>query len=304
MASATAIAQPQQARIVVGFPPGGSADITARLIADQLKDSLSIPVRVENRAGAGGRVAAQHVKESEPDGGTMMVVPVAVMVIQPMVFSGLKYDTVRDFTPLSTAVTFPLAISVSSANPSRDLKSLAQWLRANPDKANFGTPGAGSLPHFFGGILAQKLGVDLTHVPFQGGAPLLVNLIGQQIGIGIDTPAEFAENHRAGKVRVIATTATTRSAQFPEVQTLREQGLDIDASAWFGVFAPAGMRPELAAKLSAALGQALRNPGVVERLGSLGLTASPGTPEELRDRMARDTALWGPAVKASGFKAE
>lgn len=299
-----AMAQPQSARIVVGFPPGGSADITARLIADQLKDSLGLPVRVENRAGAGGRVAAQHVKESAADGSTMMLVPFAVMVIQPMVFPGLKYDTTRDFTPLTTAVSFPLAIAIGAANPSRDLQSLATWLKSHPAKANYGTPGAGSMPHFLGEMLAQRMNLKLTHVPFQGGAPLLINLIGDQIGIGIDTPAEFAENHRAGKVRVLATSGATRAAQFPDVRTLREQGVDIDASAWFGMFAPAGMDRALTLKLSAAVGQALRAPAVVQRLSSLGLTAEPGTPDALRDRMARDIALWGPAVKASGFKAK
>jgi tripartite-type tricarboxylate transporter receptor subunit TctC len=159
------------------------------------------------------------------------------------------------------------------------------------------------MPHFLGEMLAQRMNLTLTHVPFQGGAPLLINLIGDQIGIGIDTPAEFAENHRAGKVRVLATSGATRPSQFPDVRTLREQGVDIDASAWFGMFAPAGMDRALIVKLSAAIGQALRAPAVVQRLSSLGLTAEPGTPDALRDRMSRDIALWGPAVKASGFKA-
>lgn len=299
-----ALAQTQPVRIVVGFPPGGSADVTARLIADHMKDTLGVPVRVENRPGAGGRVAAQHVKESAADGTTLMLAPFAVMVIQPMVFSALKYDTVRDFTPLSTAVTFPLAVAVGPGNPSRNLSELSSWLKASPGKANFGTPGAGSMPHFMGEMLSQRLGVSLTHVPFQGGAPLLTNLMGDQIGIGIDTPAEFAENHRAGKVRVIGTSGAARSSQFPEVATLREQGVDLDASAWFGVFAPAGGAPAVTERLSDAIGKALREPGIVQRLATLGLTAAPDKPEELRARMGRDIALWGPAVKASGFKAD
>jgi tripartite-type tricarboxylate transporter receptor subunit TctC len=297
-------AQSQPVRIVVGFPPGGSADVTARLIAEHMKDTLGVPVRVENRPGAGGRVAAQQVKESPPDGTTLMLVPFAVMVIQPMVFSSLKYDTVRDFTPLSTAVTFPLAVAVGPGNPSRNLSELSNWLKANPGKANFGTPGAGSMPHFMGEMLAQRLGVSVTHVPFQGGAPLLASLMGDQIGIGIDTPAEFAENHRAGRVRVIGTSGAARSGQFPDIATLREQGLDLDASAWFGVFGPAGVASAMTERLSDAVGKALREPAIVQRLSSLGLTAAPDGPEDLRARMERDIALWGPAVRASGFKAE
>jgi tripartite-type tricarboxylate transporter receptor subunit TctC len=302
--SQAAVAQTSPVRIVVGVPPGGSADITARLIADHMKDTLGVPVRVENRPGAGGRVAAQHVKESAPDGATLMLTPFAVMVIQPMVFSNLKYDTVRDFTPLATAVTFPLAVAVGPGNPSRNLAELSQWLKANPGKANFGTPGAGSMPHFMGEMLAQRLAIPLTHVPFQGGAPLLTQLMGDQIGIGIDTPAEFAENHRAGKVRVIGTSAAARSGQFPEVATLREQGVDLDASAWFGVFAPAGLGAALTDRLSEAIGKALRDPGIVQRLSALGLTAAADRSDDLRARMTRDIALWGPAVKASGFKAD
>lgn len=298
------LAQASPVRILVGFPPGGSADLTARVLADKMKDSLGVQVVVENRPGAGGQIAARAVKEAAPDGTLLMVAPFAVMVIQPMVFSSIKYDTTKDFTPVGNTVTFPLAIAAGPATPARNIRELTDWLKANTDKANFGSPAAGSMPHFLGELLSARTGVKLTHVAFQGGAPMVNNLLGGQIPLGIDTPAEFAEHHRAGKLRVIATSGAQRAPQFADVPTLREQGVDVDASAWFGMFGPAGMPAAVTDRLNAALQAALKAPDVVERLGKMGLTAAPGTSAEMAQRLARDKATWEPAIKASGFKAD
>ncbi len=298
------LAQAQPVKILVGFPPGGSADTTARILADKMKDSLGVPVVVENRAGAGGRIAAQAVKDAAADGNTLMLVPFAVMVVQPLVFSSIKYDTTTDFTPIGNAVTFPLALAVGPATPATNLRELIDWYKANPDKANFGSPAAGSMPHFLGELLASRSGVKLVHVPFQGGAPMVTNLLGGQIAVGIDTPAEFAEHHRAGKLRVIATSGALRAAQFAEVPTFKEQGVDVDASAWFAFFGPTAMPKATTDKLNASIQAALKSPDVVERLGKLGLTAAPGSADELARRLAADKTVWGPAIKASGFKAD
>ena len=300
----SAQAQGQPVKILVGFPPGGSADATARILADKMKDQLGVPVLVENRPGAGGRIAAQAVKDAAADGNTLMLVPFAVMVVQPLVFSSIRYDTTRDFTPVGVAVVFPLAVAAGPATPARNLRELTDWFKANPDKANYGSPAAGSMPHFLGELLGAQTGVKLTHVAFQGGAPMVTNLLGGQITVGIDTPAEFAEHHRAGKLRVIATSGARRAEQFAEVPTFKEQGIDVDASAWFAFFGPAGMQKATSDKLNASIQAALKSPDVVERLGKLGLAATPGSADELAQRMANDKAVWGPAVKASGFKAD
>ncbi len=297
-------AQTSSVRILVGFPPGGSADVTARVLAEKMKDALGVPVIVENKPGAGGQIAARVVKEAAPDGHTLMLVPFAVMVIQPMVFSSIKYDTSKDFTPVGNAVTFPLAIAAGPATPARNIRELTDWFRAHPDQANFGSPAAGSMPHFLGELLATQTGLKLTHVAFQGGAPMVSNLLGGQIAIGFDTPAEFVEHHRAGKLRVIATSGAQRAVQFAEVPTLKEQGIDIDASAWFGLFGPVGMGAALSDKLNAALQLALKSPEVIERLARLGLTVAPASASEMAQRLARDKATWAPAIKASGFKAD
>ncbi len=291
-------------RILVGFPAGGSADITARSIADKMKDTLGTPVLVENRPGAGGRIAAQAVKEAAPDGNTLMLVPFAVMVVQPMVFRSIKYDTTADFTPVGNTVSFPLALAAGPLTPATNMKELIDWLRANPTQANYGSPAAGSMPHFLGELLAAAAKVKLTHVPYQGGAPMVTNLLGGQIPIGFDTPAEFAENHRAGKLRVLALSGAQRSAQFPGVATFKEQGIDIDASAWFGLFGPAGLPRATVDRLNAALQLALKAPDVVERLDKLGLSVAPGSADDMARRLAADKALWSPVIKNSGFQGD
>ena len=291
-------------RILVGFPAGGSADITARSIADKMKDTLGTPVLVENRPGAGGRIAAQAVKEAAPDGNTLMLVPFAVMVVQPMVFRSIKYDTTADFTPVGNTVSFPLALAAGPLTPATNMKELIDWLRANPTQANYGSPAAGSMPHFLGELLAAAAKVKLAHVPYQGGAPMVTNLLGGQIPIGFDTPAEFAENHRAGKLRVLALSGAQRSAQFPGVATFKEQGIDIDASAWFGLFGPAGLPRATVDRLNAALQLALKAPDVVERLDKLGLSVAPGSADDMARRLAADKALWSPVIKNSGFQGD
>lgn len=299
-----AVAQTGTVRLVVGFPPGGSADTTARLLADKMKDTLGVPVLVENKPGAGGRIAAQMVKDAAPDGNTVMVVPFAVMVVQPMVFKSIKYDTTKDFTPVGNAVTFPLALAAGPGTPAKDMKELIAWFQANPGKANFGSPAAGSMPHFMGEMLADAAKMKLTHIAFQGGAPMVTNLLGGQIPIGFDTPAEFAEYHKAGKLRILALSGAQRHATFPDVPTFKEQGIDIDALAWFGVFGPPNMPRAAVDKLNASLQAALKQPDVVERLASLGLTAAPGSADDMTKRLAGDKMAWGPAIKHSGFQAD
>ncbi len=289
-------------RIVVGFPPGGSSDVTARVIAEKMQAALGTTVIVENKPGAGGRVAAQAVKDAAPDGNTLMLTPFAVMVLQPIAFRSVKYDTTVDFTPIGNVVTFPLALAVGPATPATTLKELIEWLRANPSQANYGSPGAGSMPHFLGEMLSAKAGVKLTHVPYQGGAPLTSNLLGGQITVGFDTPAEFAEHHRAGKLRILALSGGGRDARFPGVPSMREAGIDIDALAWFGLFAPAGVPKATVDRLNAALQDALKASDVVEKLDKLGLSVAPSAADEMTRQLAADKAAWGPVVKASGLQ--
>jgi len=292
-------------RLLVGFAPGGSADIAARQLADRIKDDLRQPVVVENRPGAGGRLAAEVVKNAPADGSVLMLTPIVVTVLAPMVFSKLPYDPVADFAPVAQVANFQFALSVNASHPAKSMSELVAWYKANPAKANFGSPAPGSLPHFFGVMIGKGAGLDLIHVPYNGGGPMMNALMGEQITAAIDTLVEQVELHRAGRVRILASSGTSRSPLLPEVPTFGEAGLaGVEGTAWFGVYAPAKTPDTTVRQLNAAINKALANPELRDRFTRLGLEPAGGSPADLSARMAQDTARWAPIVKASGFRAD
>jgi len=292
-------------KLLVGFAPGGSADIAARLIADRMKDELKQPVVVENRPGAGGRIVAEAVKNSPADGSVLMLTPIVVPVLAPMVFTKLNYDPIADFAPVAQVGNFQFALSVNASHPAKNMKELIAWYKANPTQANFGSPAPGSLPHFFGVMISNSAGLELTHVPYNGGGPMMNALMGDQLTAAIDTLAEQVELHRTGRVRILASTGTARSPLLPEVPTFGEAGLSgVEGTAWFAVYAPAKIPEATVRQLNAAINKALAAPELRERFTKLGLEPTGGTPADLTARMAQDTARWAPIVKASGFRAD
>ena len=292
-------------KLMVGFAPGGSADIAARLIAERMSAELKQTVVVENRPGAGGRIAAEQLKNAAPDGGTLMLAPIVVPVLAPLVFSKLPYDPVADFAPVAHLANFQFGFSVNASHPAKTVAELLQWFRANPDKTNFGSPAPGSLPHFFGVMVARGAGLDLIHVPFNGGGPLMNALAGNQVSSAIDTLVDQIEMHRAGKTRILATSGAARSPLLPDVPTFAEAGLrGVEGASWFGVYAPAKTPEATVRQHNAAINKALAAPEVRERFGKLGLEPVGGAPADLAALMKRDTERWGPVVKASGFKAD
>ena len=291
-------------RILVGFPPGGSADVVARLLADKMRATLGQPVVVDNKPGAAGRVALGEVKRAPPDGQTLVLAPSGALVVLPWLYKNLGYDPVRDFTPVARAVTFDFAITAGPAAPAGDLKAILAWMKDNPAKANYATPGAGTVPHFTGVLLSQAAGIPITHVAYKGGAPAANDLLGGQIPLMIDTPLETIEHHRAGKLRIVAVTGESRTKSLPDVPTLKEQGIDMTADAFFGIYGPAGMTADLAARQSRAVADALRQADVTERIFSLGLAPAYGTGDELAATQAAHLKRWEAPIKASGFTAE
>ena len=306
VASAAAIAQTDKPiRLLVGFAPGGSADIAARLLADRMKDDLKQSVVVENRPGAGGRIVAEAIKNAPADGSVLMLTPIVVTVLAPMVFSKLPYDPVADFAPVAHVANFQFAMSVAATHPARNVQELVAWWKANPASANFGSPAPGSLPHFFGIMIQKSAGLDLVHVPYNGGGPLMNALMGNQVSSGIDTLVDQIELHRTGRVRLIATSGAQRSPLLPEVPTFAEGGLKgVEGTSWFAVYAPARTPEPTVRQINAAINKALAAPELRERFIKLGLEPTGGTPADLAARMAQDTARWGPIVQASGFKAD
>jgi len=292
-------------RIVVGFAAGGSSDIAARLIADKLKDELGQPIIVENKTGAGGRIAAEALKTAPADGTTLLLVPVVVPVLAPLVYRQLAYDPAKDFAPVTQIATYQFGYAVGANHPAKNVAELIAWMRANPTQANFGSPAPGSLPHFFGLAVGRATGVDMVHVAYKGGAPLATDLMGGQIPVGIDSLSDLVQLHRAGKIRIIATSGAARSPLLPEVATFREQGFpSIEGTGWIGIYAPAKTPKAIVEELSARIVKVVRLPDVRDRLLNLGYEPTGTTPEELSTIMAADTARWGPIIKASGFTAE
>jgi tripartite-type tricarboxylate transporter receptor subunit TctC len=311
LASALLAAGPSSAqtdktlRILVGFPAGVSIDVVTRILTDKMKDELKRPVIVDNRAGAGGRLAAELLKSAVPDGNTVMVTPIVVPVLAPMVFNKLSYNADTDFVSVGKVCDFSFALAVPANAPVKTLKDYAAWLKANPQQANFGSPAAGSLPHFFGVMIGSALNVDMVHVPFNGGAALQTAVLGGHVPAGIDVVMEWQQNAKAGKVNVLATSGTQRSKVMPDVPTFKELGFpDAVGQGWFAMYAPAKTPQAAIDEINKALNKALANPEVRERFAALGLEAGGGSPSDLQKTMHEDAKRWGPIVKKSGFKAD
>jgi len=304
LALPAAFAQDKTMRILVGFPPGGSADIIARLLAEKMRPALNQNVIVENRPGAAGRVVLGELKRAAPDGQTLVVSPSGAMVIAPWLYSNLGYDPIKDFTPVSRLSVFDFAITAGPAAPAGDIKAVLAWMKANPNKAQYATSGAGTVPHFAGQLLSQAAGVTLQHIPYKGGAPAAQDLIGGQVPLMVDTASETLEHHKAGKVRILAVTGEQRTRALPDVPTLKEAGIDMTADAYFGMFGPPGMSAEVVQRIDRAVAQALRAPDVQEKIYSFGLVPSHAPSAELMKTQVAHLKRWEAPIKASGFKAE
>jgi tripartite-type tricarboxylate transporter receptor subunit TctC len=305
-AASSAVAQlsEQPVRIVFPFAAGGSGDALARLIAEHLRTAMGQPVIVENRTGAQGRLGVQAVKAAAPDGHTLLLTPVAPMSIYQHVYKALAYDPVADFAPVSQVATFDFAVAVGPQVPAATLKDLVAWVAANQAQGSYGTPAAGTLPHFFAVSFAKAADLNLRHVGYRGSAAALTDLMGGQIPIVFTTTSDVLENHKAGRIKVLATSDKARSPFLPEVPTFREAGFAIEGSGWYGAFAPAGTPDDMVARLNRAIVGAVQTPAVKERLLAVGLVPTGTSAAELRNIQKADSELWAPAVKASGFTPE
>jgi tripartite-type tricarboxylate transporter receptor subunit TctC len=291
-------------RILVGFPPGGSADVMARALADKLKDGLGQAIVVDNKPGAGGRVAAGELKNAPADGQTLLLAPIGTTIILPLTVSSLAYDPWKDFAQVSQVATFRFAFAVGPAAPVKTMAEYLAWAKASPKNATFGSPGAGTLPHFFGEMFGKAAGISMTHVAYKGGAPKVNDMLGGHMPAGVDTPLEYAEHHRAGKLRILALSGEGRSAAFPDVPTFREAGINVDGTGWFGVHMNAATPRATIDRYAGAIQAALKQADIRERLFKLGLEASGTSADRFASIMREDRARWEPVIKASGFRAD
>jgi tripartite-type tricarboxylate transporter receptor subunit TctC len=298
---------PESARILAGFAPGGTVDVTARRVADKLRDVVAKSVVVENRTGAGGQIALSGLKTSPADGLTLLVTPMSMLGIYPHTYKKLPYDPVADFQPVSQAVRFDFGFAVGPMVPA-SVKTLAEfvaWCKANPNDANFGSPAAGSVPHFVAELFGRAAGVDLKHVPYRGTQPAIADLIGGQVASVSGPVGEFLQHLPGGKVRLLATSGAARSKFAPSVATYAEQGFkDIVFDEWFAFYMPAKVPADVLNRTATAIRNALTSPEVVEALAQMGLEARPSTPTELAELLKKDSERWAPLIRTIGFTAD
>jgi tripartite-type tricarboxylate transporter receptor subunit TctC len=298
---APAFAHEQIVHIIFPFSGGGSGDALTRIIADQLGAELHRPVIVELRPGAAGRIGVQAVKSAEPDGNTLLMTPIAPMAVYQSVYPLLGYDPIEDFQPVAQIAAFEFGIAVGNDIPAKTLQELVAWIKANPSRANYGTPGAGTLPHFFGVIFGRAIGVDLQPIAYKGGVAALTDLLGGQIPMMFHSANELVEMHKAGKIRVLATSNSQRSIFLPDVPTFREAGYDIQGTGWFGIFAPSRTPADVVNRLNGIIVGALAKNDIQQRILNLGLQPTGTSAEAFAKILRDDIDLWAPAVKASGF---
>ena len=294
-------------KIITGFPPGGTSDTICRRVAAKMAPGYGRSVVVENRTGAGGQIAIQAVRTMAPDGATILQTPMSMLGIYPHIYRRLPYDPVADLTPVTLGCTFDFGFAVGPAVPAsvRTLPEFLAWCKANPAQANFGSPAAGSVPHFIGVLLGRSAGIELKHVPYRGTQPAILEMIGGQIQAVSGPIGEFTQHVAAGKCRLLAATGATRSRFAPDTPTLMEQGLrDMSFSEWFGFYLPARASAEVVQRANAALRAALADKETVDGLALMGLEAKSSTPAELAALLKADTEKWGPIVKSIGFTAE
>ncbi|MBU1361149.1 MAG: Bug family tripartite tricarboxylate transporter substrate binding protein [Gammaproteobacteria bacterium] len=297
----------ETAKLAVGFAAGGTSDTCARRVATKLSPGYAAAAVVENRTGAGGQIAVSYVKAQPADGTTILQTPTSILTIYPHIYKKLPYDPVADLTPVSIACVFDFGFAVGPAVPAsvKTVPEFLEWAKANPTGANFGSPAAGSTPHFIGALLGKSAGVELKHAAYRGTQPAMLDLLGSNISAVSGPIGDITQHLATGKVRILGVSGEKRSRFTPDVPTFAEQGIkDMAHSEWFAYFLPAKASPETVAKLNAALKTALANKEVIDGLGTFGLEAMSSTPAELGDLIKKDTAKWAPIVKKVGFTAE
>ena len=295
------------AKIIAGFAPGGTADIVSRRVADKLHPGYAKNAVVENKTGAGGQIAVQFVKNAAPDGATVLLTPMSMLGIYPHTYKKLPYDPVADLTPVSAAATFDYGFAVGPMVPAsvKSVPEFLAWCTANPGQANFGSPAAGSTPHFIGVLLGRAANVDLRHIAFRGTQPAVLDMIGGQIAAVSGPTGEFTQHVAAGKCRLLSTSGPKRGKFTPNVPTLREQGFkEMAFTEWFGFFLPARAPQDVVQRLNSGIRSALASQEVIDGLAVSYLEAAPSSPAQLAAMLKADTELWGPLVKAVGFTPE
>jgi len=299
----------EQVKVFYGFPAGSSGDIVARRVGEKIAGSSytkNIAV-VDNRPGAGGRIALDVLRTAPADGASLALTPFSMLALYPHVYSKLSYDPFKDFVPVGMAAIMQHGLAVGPLVPTsvKTVQDFLAWAKVNPKDASYGSPGAGSTPHFIGALLGLASGVELKHIPYRGSVPGVTDVVGGQIAAMVTPHGDFLANHRAGKLRILATSGAKRSPFVSDIPTFAEQGFsDLVVDEWFSFFAPAKTPSGVVAAANSAVNAAVKDRSVVDALALVGLIAQGSTPTELGQSLSEQYKKWGPLIKKVGFTAE
>lgn len=301
-------AQSRTVKLVVPYPAGGPLDAIARVLADKAKDALG-NVIVENRAGAGGNLGADHVAKAAPDGNTIVMGAVATHAINPWLYARVPYDPIRDFSPITLVARVPNVLVMNTEAASRlgigSVQHLVAYARQNPGRLNYGSGGNGSAGHLAGEMFKKQAGISMVHIPYAGGAPAQLGLLAGQVDLNFDNLATASANIRSGKLKALAVTTLQRASAMPELPTIAESGLPgFAVDTWFGLFAPAKTPADVVARLNEAFVAALNDAGVKARFASFMAEPAPTTPQQFGDFVKAELAKYEQVVKASGARIE
>ncbi|MES2197945.1 MAG: tripartite tricarboxylate transporter substrate binding protein [Pseudomonadota bacterium] len=292
-------------RILVGFPPGQATDLVARLLAERLGPALGETVIVENRPGQGGSIVLGTLGQSPADGHTLVLAPLASLVVNPHLYKSVAYNTRKDFAPVALVADLPMLLVVNPELPVKTLPELIAYAKANPEKLAHPSSGNGTLSHLGMEVFKQRAGITILHVPYRGSVPAMTDLMTGVVGVAMDTVAVTEPFIRADKMRLIASAYGKRVAAFPDTPTVAEQGFpEVDLSAWLGIVAPAATPKARIDRLGAAINQITQSPEIIAKFTSLGAIPRSLGPADFGAFLASEDARWSAVVKASGLRIE
>ncbi|MPZ56344.1 MAG: tripartite tricarboxylate transporter substrate binding protein [Rhizobiales bacterium] len=294
-----------QLKVVVGFAAGSGVDAIARLVADRVRTATGMTIIVDNRPGGGGRVAAEVVAHSDPDGSTILFAPIVTTAFTPFVFKKLNFDPLKDLAPITRVGNFKFTLAVNNDVPANTVQEFVAYVKANPGKVSYATPGPGTPAHFLGAMFNKATGTDLLHVPYRGSGPAAVAILGGQVQSAFNTTVAMGPLYKGKKVKLLAVTGSKRSPTLADVPTFGELKMNLgdieNAELWYGFLAQGKTPPATIQKLNAQLIEALKDATVQARLQTLDIEVATDTPEAFAKLIQADYERWGRVIKASGF---
>ena len=293
-------AQDNNLRLIVPYPPGGSTDLAARIVANELQTRLGSTVVVENMVGAGGRLAMQNIKRMPADANVLVIANPALITVAPLVFKSTGYDPDADFQALSQVSIYEFGVAVGTAVPVREFPHMMAWIKANPEKANFGVPATGSLPHFFALMVNKATNTNSPVIGYKGSAPLNTDLMGGHVPVAIDTVDTMLPLHLAGKIKILGTSGEKRSV--PTIPTLKESGFNIAATGWNVIFAKSSMPADKAARIAKEVAAIMQLPAVRDKFINAKAEPISSTQQQTKEMLSKFKAQWQPVIQQSGLK--